>query len=50
MRSQTDLDTFKNKCEKLITMSYESSKIHDENLKKEIRRKDNIIINFYIDV
>ena len=43
MRFQKELATFKNKCEKLITMSYENSKIHVENLEKEIRRKDSII-------
>ena len=32
--------SFKNKCDKLITMSYENSKIHVENLEKEITRKD----------
>ena len=43
MRFQNKLATFKNKCEKLITKSYENSKIHVKNLKKEIRREDNII-------
>ena len=33
---------FKNKFKKLIAMLYENSKIHVENLEKEIRRKDNI--------
>ena len=39
-----ELATFMNKCKKLITMSYENSKIHVENLEKEIRRKDNITL------
>ena len=43
MRFQKELTTLKNKCEKLITMSNENSKIHVENLEKEIRRKDSII-------
>ena len=42
MRFQKELATFKNKCKKLITMSYENSKIHVENLEKQIRRKDSI--------
>ena len=40
---QKELATFKNKCKKPITMSYKNSKIHVENLEKQIRRKDNII-------
>ena len=43
MHFEKELATFTNKCEKLITMSYEKSKIYVENLEKEIRRKDNII-------
>ena len=39
-----ELATFMNKCKKLISMSYENSKIHVENLEKEIRRKDNITL------
>ena len=42
MRFQKELATFENKCKKLITMSYENSKIHVENLEKQIRRKDSI--------
>ena len=40
---QNELTVFKNKCEKLITVSYENSEICDENREKEITRKDNII-------
>ena len=43
MRFQKGLATFKNKCEMLITMSYDNSKLHLENLEKEIRHKGNII-------
>ena len=43
MSFQKKLATFKDKCEKLITMSYENSKIRIENLEKEIRCKDSII-------
>ena len=43
MRFRKELTTLKNKCEKLITMSNENSKIHVENLEKEIRRKYCII-------
>ena len=35
IRFQNKLATFKSKCEKLITMSYENSKIHVENLEKK---------------
>ena len=52
MHFQKELANFKNKCETLITLTYENSKIHVENLEKEIRRKDNtfidnILTNFY---
>ena len=50
MRFQKKLATFKNKCEELITMSYENSKIHAENLEKEIRRKDRIIDQLLLDL
>ena len=50
MRFQKKLATFKNKCEELITMSYENSKIHAENLEKEIRRKDSIIDQLLLDL
>ena len=50
MRFQKELTTFKSKCEKLITISYENSKIHVENLEKEIRRKDNIIDQLLVDL
>ena len=50
MRFQKELTTFKNKCEKPITISNENSKIHVENLEKEIRRKDNIIDQFLLDL
>ena len=48
MRFQKELATFKNNCEKIIT-SYENSKIHVENLEKEIRRKDNMIDQLLLD-
>ena len=44
------VSTFKNKCEKLITISYENSKIHAEHLKKEITGKDNIIHQLLLDL
>ena len=50
MRFQKKLATFKNKCEELITMSYENSKIHAENLEKEIRRKDSLIDQLLLDL
>ena len=50
MRFQKELATFKNKCEKLITMSYKNSKIHVENLEKEIKRKDSIIDQLLLDL
>ena len=50
MRFQKDLATFKNKCEKLITVSYKNSKIHVENLEKEIRLKDIIIDHLLLDL
>ena len=50
MRFQKKLATFKNKCEELMTMSYENSKIHAENLEKEIRRKDSIIDQLLLDL
>ena len=34
---------FKKKCKKAIAMSFENSKIHVENLEKEISSKENII-------
>ena len=45
-----ELATFKNKCKKLITISFENSKIHAENLEKEIRRKDSIIDQLLVDL
>ena len=36
MHFQKELATFNNKCEELVAKSYENSKIHVENLKKEI--------------
>ena len=50
MRFQKKFATFKNKCEELITMSYENSKIHAENLEKEMRRKDSIIDQLLLDL
>ena len=50
MRFQKGLATFKNKCEKLITMSYENSKICVENLEKEISRKYSIIDQLFLDL
>ena len=50
MRFRKELATFKNKCEKLITMSCENSKIHVESLEKEIRRKDSIIDQLLLDL
>ena len=47
---QKDLAIFKNKCEKLITVSYKNSKIHVENLEKEIRLKDIIIDHLLLDL
>ena len=46
MRFQKEL----NKREKLITMSYEKSKVHVENLENEIRRKDGIIDQLLLDL
>lgn len=42
MRFQKELAIFKNKSEKLITISYENIKVLVENLEKEKRSKDNI--------
>ena len=47
-----ELAAFKEKCEKLIALTYENSKISNENLEKETTRKDNSrlitsLINFY---
>ena len=50
MRFQKELATFKSKCEKLITRPFENSKIHIENLEKEIRRKDSIIDQLLLDL
>ena len=50
MGFQMELATFKNKCKKLITISFENSKIHAENLEKEIRRKDSIIDQLLVDL
>ena len=50
MHFRKELATFKNKCEKLITMSCENSKIHVESLEKEIRRKDSIIDQLLLDL
>ena len=50
MHFQKVLATSKNKCERLITMSYENSKIHVENFRKKIRRKNNTIDQFLLDL
>ena len=50
MRFQKELANFKNKCEKLITMSYENNKLRVENFEKEIRRKDSIIDHLLLDL
>ena len=47
MHFQKELATFKNKCEKLITMSCENSKSHVKNLEREKDTKIASLINFY---
>ena len=50
MRFKKELATSKSKCEKLITLSYENSKVQVGKLKKEIRRKDKIIYHLVLDL
>ena len=50
MRFQKELATFKNKCKKIITMSYENRKNRAENLAKGRRRKDSIIDQLLLDL
>ena len=50
MRFQNELTTFKNKCEKLLTMSYENSKTRVKNLEKEIICKVSIIDQLLLDL
>ena len=46
-RFENESAVFKNKCEKLIAMSYENNKIFVENVEKEIQLKITSLMNSY---